>query len=63
MIAGEENFNFPTWNSASEMFVNLNLLSFEELLGKSTDYFIKQITMISNIVNSFVPLVSTILKR
>jgi len=60
--------NLPTWNSASTMFVNLNIPSFGELLRKSIYCFINRITecdrnsIIANIVKSSIPLVSTIWK-
>ena len=60
--------NLPTWNSASEMFVNLNIPSFGELMRKSIHSFVNRITeckknsIISSIVNSSIPLISNIWK-
>ena len=60
--------NLPTWNSASEMFVNLNIPSFGELMRKYIHSFVniitecKQNSIISSIVNSSIPLISNIWK-
>ena len=60
--------NLPTWNSTSEMFVNLNIPSFGELMRKSIHSFVNRITeckknsIISSIVNSSIPLISNIWK-
>ena len=55
--------NLPKWNSASEMFVNLNILSFDEILRKTVYSFIERIKgsenkIIYQIVNSALPLCS-----
>ena len=57
--------NLPKWNSASEMFVSLNILSFDELLRKTIYGFIQRLRgaeneIISTIVSSSVPLSSKI---
>ena len=58
--------NFPKYNSASEMFVNLNILSFGEQLRKSVFSFRKRImnsenSLVHGIVNSASPLFSKIM--
>ena len=58
----------PSWNSASEMFVNLNIPSFGEILRKSIYCFMNRISkcnrnsLITGIVNSSIPLVSRMWK-
>ena len=43
--------NLPTWNSASEMFVNLNIPSFGELMRKSIHSFVNRITECKKILS------------
>ena len=57
--------NLPKYNSVSEMFVNLNILSFGEQLQKSVFSFRKRIinsdnSLVHGIVNSAAPLFSKI---
>ena len=57
--------NLPKYNSASEIFVNLNILSFGEQLRKSVFSFRKRIinsdnSLVHDIVNSAAPLFSKI---
>ena len=57
--------NLPKYNSASEMFVNLNILSFGKQLRKSVISFKKRIinsdnSLVHGIVNSASPLFSPI---
>ena len=58
--------NFPKYNSASEMFVNLNILSFGEQLRKSVFSFRTRIinsdnSLVYGIVTSASPLFSKIM--
>ena len=53
--------NLPKYNNSFEMFINLNILSFCELLRKSSLSFIARIVnpanlLVHGIVNSAVPL-------
>ena len=57
--------NLPKYNSASEMFVNLSIPSFDELLQKFVYSFKSRIKdscnlLVNGIVNSSVPLFSKI---
>ena len=57
--------NLPKYNSASEMFVNLNIPSFDELLQKFVYSFKSRIqdscnSLVNGIVKSSVPLFSKI---